>query len=147
MDDQYTNKIMDYYREELYMKLTWKDIVTTLLAAGGAALVWAKFYEYNWAVVGSWRSAVAVLAGLGLGMCIFSNYQAEFRNRVDTGEMVLGIAAAVMAVVGMVVTSSIIFYALAGVIGTLWLVSTFRHVWHSLTGTTGASYHRQVMVH
>ncbi|MFA5004383.1 MAG: hypothetical protein WC498_03875 [Candidatus Saccharimonadales bacterium] len=121
------------------MKLNWKDIITTLVALAGGSIVYAKFYDYPWAVIGSWRSAVAVLAGTGLVMALFSRFDFSNFSFLNVGEMVFGIAAVGLAAVGIFMTSSFIFYSLASVLGALWLVDTARHAAHSLDG--GHTYH------
>jgi hypothetical protein len=129
------------------MKLSWRNIVTTLLAGGGAALVYAKYYDYSWAVIGSWRSAVAALAGVGAVMFLFSAF--DFRNFSILGvtEMLGGLAALGLAVAGVIVTSSVLFYTLAGVLGALWLVDTARDTWHSLVNNEATTFHHHAPVH
>jgi len=128
------------------MKLTWRDLVTTLLAIAGGAVVYAKYYNYSWAVIGSWRSAVAVLAAIGILMFAFSAFDFANRSILNVGEMVLGIVAIGLAITGLFVASSQIFYSLAIVLGVLWLVDTARHVRHSLMGS-GTTLHRHAPVH
>lgn len=113
------------------MKLSWRDFATTLLAVAGGAVVWAKFYDYSWAVIGSWRSAVAVLAAIGLLAFAFSAFSFANHSAVNVGQMLVGGAAVVLAVVGMIVTSSALFYILATTLAVLWLADTTRHAWHS----------------
>lgn len=113
------------------MKLSWRDFVTTLLAVAGGAVVYAKFYEFPWAVIGSWRSAVAVLAGIGVLGLALSAFSFANRSALNVGQMLLIGAALVLAIIGMAVTSSAIFYILATILGILWLVNTTRHAWHS----------------
>ncbi len=129
------------------MKLSWRDAVTAVLVISGAAIVYAKFYEYSWAVIGSWRSAVAVLAGLGLVMLLVTGFDTENKSWLNIGEMVFGLVAAGLAVIGMIVTSSFVFYSLASVLGALWIVSTARHIRHSLLHDDTTSFHHHAPVH
>ena len=132
------------------MKLSWKDIVTTLVALGGGAIVYAKFYSYSWAVIGSWRSSVAVLVLAGLIMFAFSSFNFANRSILNVTEMVLGFAAIVLAIVGMLVTSHFVFYTLAIVLGVFWLSDTARHARHSWIGEESegtTTFHRHAHVH
>jgi hypothetical protein len=126
------------------MKLTWKDVITTLIVIGGGAVVYAKYYNYSWAVVGSWRSAVAVLALGGILMFAFSSFNFANRSTLNVGEMVVGALAIVLAVVGMIVTRQSLFYSLAVVLGVFWLVDTARHVRHSVIGHGSTTFHHHV---
>lgn len=119
------------------MKLSWKDIVTTLLAVLGGVIVYAKFYNYSWAIIGSWQSATAVLAGIGVLMFAFSAFDFANHSILNVGEMFLGLIAIGLALTGMLFVSEPIFYALAGTIGLLWLVDTARHARHTWIGDEG----------
>jgi hypothetical protein len=119
------------------MKLSWRDFVNTLLAVGGGAIVYAKFYDYSWSVISSWRSAVAVLAGTSLVMMLVSGFKFANRSILNVTEMLLGSLAIVLAVVGMIMTSEFVFYSLAGVMGVVWLLDTARHARHSWIGDEG----------
>lgn len=132
------------------MKLSWRDFVITLLAVAGGAVVYAKFYDYSWAVIGSWRSAVVVLAGIGVLMFAFSAFNFANRSILNIGEMLVGVIAIGLTLTGMIATSSPIFYILAVTLGVLWLVDTARHARHSWIGDEGAgttTFHRHAHVH
>jgi|SRR3989344_6920648 len=132
------------------MKLSWRDFVTALLAIAGGAIVYAKFYNYSWAVIGSWRSAVAVLAGIGVLMFAFSAFNFANHSILNIGEMLVGLIAIGLALTGMIATSSPIFYILAVTLGVLWLVDTTRHARHSWIGDEGVgttTFHRHAHVH
>jgi hypothetical protein len=132
------------------MKLSQRDIVTTILALAGGAVVYAEYYNYSWALIGSWRSAVAVLAGIGVLMFAFSAFDYTNRSILNIGEMILGAIAIGLALAGMIAISSAIFYSLAAVLGVLWLVDTARHARHSWIGDEGmgtTTFHRHAHVH
>lgn len=129
------------------MKLSWRDLVTTGLALFGGAVVYAKFYDYSWALLGSWRSAVAVLTVTGLAMFAFSKFNFSNMSWMNLTEMLLGLIAAGLAITGMIATSEPIFYILAVVLGVLWLMDTARHVRHSLIHEDTTSFHHHVPVH
>jgi hypothetical protein len=129
------------------MKLSWKDAVTTLLVLTGGAVVYAKFYDYSWAVIGSWRSSVAVLALVGLLMFAFSSFNFSNRSILNEGEMVLGAIAIGLAITGTIFISQPIFYILATILGLLWLVDTARHARHSLIHDEPGSFQHHAPVH
>jgi hypothetical protein len=114
------------------MKLSWRDVVATLVAIGGGSIVYAKHYGYSWATIGSWRSAVAALALVGLVMFAFSSFDFANRSILNLTEMVLGSLAVVLAVIGVIMTSKFVFYSLAAVLGVAWLINTARHARHSI---------------
>jgi len=132
------------------MKLTWKDIITTLLVVAGAAVVYAKFYNYSWAVIGSWKSSVAVLALTGLVMVAFSSFDFSNWSILNVGEMMFGAIAVGLALTGIIATSEPIFYILAIVLGSLWLVDTARHARHTWVGEEGmgtTTFHHHASAH
>lgn len=123
------------------MKLSWTDLVTTLFVLSGGAVVYAKFYNYSWAVIGSWRSATAVLAGLGLGMFAFSRFNFRNFSLLNMGELLVAAVAIGLAITAMIVTSEPMFYILASMLGALWLVDTARHFYHNLVDTSTFGHH------
>ncbi len=131
------------------MKLSWRDIVTTLLVVGGGTLVWAKYYSYSWAMIGSWRSATAVIALGGLLLFAFTNFDFNNFSIANVLEMILGGAALVLAVWGMTVVNHAVFYSLAATLGLTWLVDIARHIRHSAieSGTQGSSTSHAAPVH
>jgi hypothetical protein len=128
------------------MKFSWKDVMTTILAVFGAAIVYAKFYNFSWGVIGSWRSAVLVLAAASIVLFAFSSFDFSNLSILNIGEMVLGIAALILAIVGTFVTSQFAFYSLAVVMGVFWLLDIARHARHSLVGETTTSFHHHAQV-
>lgn len=129
------------------MKLSWRDIATTALAIFGGAIVYAKFYDYSWAVIGSWRSAVAVLALTGIAMALLSAFDVTNRSILNITEMILAVVAIGVAAVGVIITSPVLFYTLAGLIGVVWLIDTGRHVYHSVTEEGEITTSRHAPVH
>lgn len=129
------------------MKLTWKDIITTLLVILGGSVVYAKYYSYSWALIGSWRGAVGTIAVIGLVMFLFSSFNFANRSVLNIGEMLLILAAVGLTIAGLIVTSEALFYTLAAVLGVLWLVDTARHARHSLIGGGTPSIHHHATAH
>lgn len=130
------------------MKLTWKNLITTLLAIAGGVVVYAKYQNFSWALLGSWRSAVALLAFAGVSIFAFSNFNFANFSILNVGEMVLGVIAVGMATYGMFVASETMFYVLATSLGVLWTIDTARHIRHSIIGDDEPAYrNRHVPVH
>ncbi len=123
------------------MRLSWRDIVTTALAIFGGVIVYAKFFDFNWAIIDNWRNSVAVLAITGLAMFVASGFNFANYSILNITEMVLGLAAIVVAVWGIVAVSAPLFYVLAGVLAALWVVDTARHVYHSVEGESTTLHH------
>ncbi len=132
------------------MKFSWRDVVNTLLAIGGAAIVYAKFYSYTWSFIASWRGATAVIALAGLLMFAFSNFDFNNLSVLNVSEILLGGAAVILGIVGVIMTSEFVFYSLASVIGVTWLIDTARHIRHSWIGDEGygtTTFHHHAPVH
>ena len=114
------------------MKLSWRDIFTSIIVVGGGLIVWSKYYNYNWPLIGSWRNATAVLSLAFLIFYFFTNFDFNNFSVANTLEMILGAIAIVLAVWGITVTSSIAFYYLSLTFGIVWLIDILRHLRHSL---------------
>jgi hypothetical protein len=103
------------------MTLTWKDLITTLLA-GGAIGVYFLFTNN----AGGYRIPILLLTFIGIAMCALS--EGTKGNKVYIGiASALGILALVLAVYGLVTGAKIAFILLVGTILLLWLISTIRH--------------------
>ena len=124
------------------MKLSWKDVATTAFLLAGGAVVYAKFYDYSWAFIGSWRGAAAVLGALGLGLLLSSiDYEDSANNSV--AEILVGLVGLSVAAIGIIVASEMLFYVAASILGVYWLADISRHVWHSMGhGDDTASFQR-----
>jgi hypothetical protein len=113
------------------MALSWKDGVTTVLAAGTVALAYAKYYGWH-----SWLTAprlgIVALALIGLGMCTQSTPTPD--THIWTGLLsTLGALSLVLVIIGLIFGQSWAFYALAGDILVLWLLSTIKHALGSVS--------------
>lgn len=124
--------------KEIAMNLTWRDAVTTVLAALGVLAVIAKIAGYSWWLVGSWKGAVATVGVLGLLMLLVNTADlVDFSEWSTWAEATLWLGAAALVVVGLFVASQPLFYIAAAVIGLAWLTSLARHEWETTT------HHRQ----
>jgi len=107
------------------MALTWKDLIATVLAAGVLALAYVKFQGWqSWATAP--RLGIVALALIGIGMCTLSSPAAGMGgwNVFLSG---LGVVALLIIVAGLILGQPWLYYALAGDIVVLWLLSTTRH--------------------
>jgi hypothetical protein len=129
------------------MKLSWRDLINTMLVVAGGSIVYAKYYNYSWAGLGSWWGAVAWLAIIGLVMFALSSFNFVNRSILNIGEMILGVLAVILAIVGVIMTSQFVFYSLAVVLGVVWVVDTARHARHSIIGGGTTTYHHAAPVH
>lgn len=115
------------------MKLSWRDVLATVLALAGGVVVFAKLQSYSWVLIGSWKGALGVVSGIGLA--IVTAYLIDwFRDEtiVPLGEMVLWIAAATVAIASMFTTTTKAeFVSSAVLIAVAWLVQLGVHTWDS----------------
>jgi peptidoglycan/LPS O-acetylase OafA/YrhL len=109
------------------MAITWKDAVTTILAAATGMLAYAKYQNWQSWLIGP-RLGIAVLGGIGMAMCAFGSDNFAHPTAWTVGLSVLGVIALVLVVAGLITGSQLTFFALAVDILALWLLSTLRHV-------------------
>jgi len=113
------------------MKLSWRDIAATLFAIGGALVVFAKLESYSWALIGSWKGALGVVAILGLATA--SLYAVDWFNNTTMGplgEMFLwGVAALTIVISLLVTTSKAEFVWSAALLGIAWGTELGAHAW------------------
>lgn len=113
------------------MKLSWRDVVATIVTLFGAVVVFAKLQSYSWWLIGSWKGALGVISVLGLVVAaLYAIDWVRNETMAPLGEMLLWGAAAVMAVVGMFVTTTKAeFVWTASLIGVAWLAQLSAHAW------------------
>jgi membrane-bound ClpP family serine protease len=120
--------------EELAMNLSWRDYASAILAVLGGAVVFAKIQGYSWALIGSWKGAVATLGVIGLLMLLLNVAEmSDLRNWVNWSEALLWILAAAFIVTGLFVASEAMFYSAAIALGVAWLEALSRHIVNSAT--------------
>lgn len=117
------------------MKLTWKDVVTTLATGAAVALYVAFMRNVDLPVVGGVRSmAIAVLL-LGIVGCSFSNAQEVMGDHIAVGWRgtyrtffgVVGAVAIAAFVLALIMASETMLTILVVSIAAMWLVTTARH--------------------
>ena len=115
------------------MGLTWRDAVTTMLAGAVALVGLAVSGEWGWAMLGSYRMGSLAVGILGIGMCIVANPGKQMEQRMqeqDRGEKVLAVLGGVsfvLMILGVIVSSELLFMLLTIVTLAMWLMATIRH--------------------
>ena len=109
------------------MKLSFKDVATTIVAIVVAVGLVAKLRSYDWAFIGSWKGAVGTLGILGFLMLLFD--EADFLRFNSWGmfEGLFALVGAGLLVAGLLVASKLLFVLLAADILAFWLTSLARH--------------------
>lgn len=125
------------------MRLTWRDAVTTVLAAAAALVLLAVTLGWGWPVITDYRVAAVVLWVLGVAMCPMawmgvqaavgdSDARAALQGQLGVNRTyyqfmsVLALAATVLLVWGVVAPALAVVVALAAVVIGMWLISTTR---------------------
>lgn len=109
------------------MKMSWRDIFSTIFAIAVAVVLTAKLRSYDWAFLGSWKGAIGALGVLGLMALLVD--ESDF-SRLNTWGALEGVVALVgvgFLVAGLIVASKTMFVALAISILTFWFLSLLRH--------------------
>ncbi len=110
------------------MVLTWKDLVTTILAILVAAFTYLMVKGYEFPIITGYRSAILVLLGLGIGMCALSSVGPGVGGPWIILASALGVLSLVLIVAGLIMGTKLMFLAVAGTILALWLIATTRHL-------------------
>jgi hypothetical protein len=115
------------------MQLTWRDGAATVLAALVVIVLVAVTQAWSWPLLGDYRSGVIALTILGFAMCSVGLQVAEgtaaesFRRPPMILGSVLGVAALVLVVTGLIFATGALFVALAIVVLALWFLTTLDH--------------------
>jgi hypothetical protein len=114
----------------LTWRLTWRDGLTTILAVLVVAVTLSAIRGWDWPLIGSDRSAVGVLGVLGYAMCYAAAVPKTFlsmKGGYRTVASVLGAAALVLVVAGLVWPGKTWIVVIAIDILALWGIATARH--------------------
>ena len=111
------------------MRITWKDGVTTLSAAGAIVLEYAYFHDWSWPLISNMKWAMAGLAALTAVGLVFSYVLDEIRG--FSWSLVAGLfAISTIALTGLglyyVNTDYVVLLMLNTVL--FWFASIVRHV-------------------
>lgn len=112
------------------MRLTWRDGITTVLAALVVLVTLAATQGWDWPLLGSERSAIGMLGVLGYAMCYAAGTPKAFlsmKGGYRTLSSVLGAVALLIFVVGLIWPSETWLVLLAADILLLWAIATVRH--------------------
>jgi hypothetical protein len=115
------------------MALSWKDLVTTILAAVTIGFSYLMITGYKFPLISGYRWATMVLLILGIGMCALSSATPGASGIYITVASGLGILALILIIAGFIFATKTIFLATVTVIILLWAVATFRHLIGGLT--------------
>ena len=133
------------------MRLTWKDGVATALVGFVVAAAFAVAGSWGWPLLGSERAAILVLGVVGIAACAVAGGGAgaaakeppRFEGPIGAIAALLHIGVAVLVVIGLVMPSAVVVFALAADIGVLWMVGTMHHVLPSTQRSQRALDHLQ----
>jgi len=117
------------------MRLTWRDAVTTVLAAM-VAVIYLTF-AVGWAipVVDDARGATLLIGLIGLSMCIVGGSGSTIaKGNIWIAPLgVLGGVSLMLVVGGLITGWDVAVPTLAAVIGLMWTISTVHHAVESRT--------------
>lgn len=110
------------------MSLTWKDLVTTVLAVMTAGLYYSMSKGITLPLIAGYRSAIIALGIIGIGMCALSG-----GNTAPSGPFIIlasvgGIVALILIVYGLITGTKFAFILLTVTILVLWAGATLRHL-------------------
>jgi EamA domain-containing membrane protein RarD len=109
------------------VSLSWKDLVTSLLAALTFGLYYAMTKGIELPVITSYRIGIIFLAIIGIGMCAFSSASSGSTSPFITLASILGVVSLVLIIYGLFTGTKVAFILLTITILLLWGISTLRH--------------------
>lgn len=119
------------------MRLTWRDGLTTALAALVAVVAVAVLQQWDWPLLGSYHAGIVAVGVIGLAMCGVGAYQfwnaaverpsAILKDAFLILGVVLGLTATTVLVIGLIDGTRTQFVWMVAAIGALWVVATARH--------------------
>lgn len=112
------------------MALTWKDLVTTILAASIFGIYYAMTKGIDLPIISGYRSAILVLGVLGMIMCAMSGSGslASGMNFYAVVGSIFGVLSLILIVYGLITGAKIAFTILTFVIIGLWVFTTIHHI-------------------
>jgi hypothetical protein len=114
------------------MRLSWRDGFETLLAVVVVVAMAGVLGRQDWPLLGTDRSAVLALFGVGFVMCQLGRGAIKstadlVRGPFMTAATVLGAIALVVTVVGIIVGSRALVLVLGTVLVITWALATVHH--------------------
>jgi hypothetical protein len=112
------------------MSLTWRDAVTTIVAAGALVVAIAVIRNWNVPIISNPRWAAFILIAIGIALCIVGNVsgQPDFADPYVMIMAVLGGGIILLAALALIMGTAVYVGLAAGVLLLMWLVSTIRHI-------------------
>ena len=116
------------------MKLTFRDAITTVLAGLVAMVTLSVTQGWAWPMIGGPRAGIVTIGILGVAMCSIGTRSEDMATKdallhhpgMIVGS-ILGAAALVLLVAGLVLGSEALLVVLAVDLLLLWAVATLRH--------------------
>jgi hypothetical protein len=112
------------------MKLTWKDVGSTVLVVVGLTLALSVAQGWNWPLLGGVREGIIALAIFGFGAHLLGEprERSYYSDPFGLMTMTIGVAAMAIAIVGGLITASFQYLlVLMVVVPMLWALATLRH--------------------
>lgn len=124
------------------MKNTWKDMVSAALVVLGGVVMFAKLQSYDWWLIGSWKGALGVLAGIGVALFIVNIQQLlEFDTVANFFQIVLWAATITVIISSLLVTTTKVEFISSGIlIGLTWLLQLAQDMWDRVPTHHGTHY-------
>lgn len=111
------------------MRITWRDGVTTLAAAGAIVLERAYFHAWDWPLIANMRWALAGLVVLGAVGFVFSYVLDKHAGQLwSIAAWVLGFSMLALTALGMIFTNSDFVVLLMLNVVAFWFASIVRHL-------------------
>lgn len=114
----------------MHMRLTWKDLASTVLVVVGLALALSVTQGWNWPLLGGVREGIIALAVVGFGAHLLGAPRERFYRTVPFAilTMLIAVGAMAVAVVGGLITGSFEYLLILMLVtGMMWAMATFRH--------------------
>jgi len=112
------------------MRLTWRDIVATLLVVVCGLIFFAVTDAWGWPLLTSYHAGSAALLAVGLAACVVGGSNIETFSTKDPmllGASTIGFFALAVGIYGIVSGSETAFAILAATTVMLWAVATIHH--------------------
>jgi hypothetical protein len=112
------------------MRLTWKDLASTVLVVVGLALALSVTQGWNWPLLGGVREGIIALTVVGFGAHLLGAPRERFyfTDPFALVTMLIVVAAFAVAIVGGLITASVQYLlVLMLVVTVLWAMATLRH--------------------
>jgi uncharacterized phage infection (PIP) family protein YhgE len=123
----------------MQMRLTWRDLLSTVLVLVGLVLALSVMEGWSWPLLGGVREGIIALAVVGFGAHLLGEPRERFYWTDPFALVTMLIVAAAMAIgiLGGLITGSAQFLLLLMLVTPmLWAIATFRHVVEGRKPTT-----------